>query len=87
MELNLNYIKNAAAQGSASGSVHAQFGLKRSFLKNRMSARLTIVDPFSERNVTSITQGPNFYQESFSVQKTRNFMVGLSYRFTKITGK
>lgn len=87
MELNLNYIKNAAAQGSANGSVHTQFGLKTNFLKNKMSARITITDPFSERNITSITEGPNFYQESFSVQKTRNFMAGLSYRFTKVNGK
>ena len=85
MELNVNYIKNTAAQGSANGSVQTQFGFKRNFLKNKMSARVTIIDPFSQRNINSITEGPNFYQESFSIQRTRNFMAGLSYRFTKIS--
>ena len=86
MELNLNYIKSAAAQGSVNGSVQTQFGLKRNFLKNKMSARITIIDPFNERNINSVTEGLNFYQESFSVQRTRNFMAGLSYRFTRISG-
>jgi len=84
MELNLNYLRNAAAQGSTNGSVQTQFGLKRSFLKNAMSAHISIIDPFGQRNINSINEGANFYQESFSVQRTRNFMAGLSYRFTKI---
>ena len=84
MELNLNYIRNAAAQGSVNGSIQTQFAMKRNFLNNKMSLRITVVDPFSQRNINSVTEGPNFYQESFSVQRTRNFMAGLSYRFTKI---
>jgi hypothetical protein len=53
--------------------------------KNKIGLRVTAVDPFTQRNNTSLTQGPNFYQESFSVQKTRNFLLSISYRFTKIT--
>ncbi|NEU06879.1 TonB-dependent receptor [Flavihumibacter sp. R14] len=84
MEINLNYLKNAVAQGSLSGSVQTQFGLKKNFLKNKMSARITFVDPFSQRNSSSITEGLNFYQESFSVQRTRNFMMAMTYRFSRI---
>ncbi|WP_154287421.1 outer membrane beta-barrel protein [Pedobacter puniceum] len=86
MEANLNYIRNVSAQGIVNGYLESQFGFKRNFLKNRMSARVTMVDPFSERNFSSITQGQTFFQESFSLQRTRNFMAALSYRFTKING-
>jgi hypothetical protein len=49
-----------------------------------MGFRFTAVDPFTQRNTTTILEGPNFYQESYSVRKTRNFLVSLSYRFTKL---
>ena len=50
-----------------------------------MSARITMIDAFRQQSINSITEGPNFYQESYSMQKTRNFMAGLSYRFTQIS--
>lgn len=87
VELNVDYIKNTAAQGVSKGTVQTQFGLKRNIFKNKFSVRLTAVDPFTERNLSSITEGPNFYQESFIVRKTRNFMFALSYRFTQIESK
>ncbi len=86
-EANLNYFKNTAAQGTSNGSIETQFGFKQNLLKNKIGLRLTAVDPFTQKNITSITEGPNFYQESYSVQQTRNFLVSLSYRFTKIDKK
>lgn len=86
-EANLNYFRNTAAQGVSSGSVETQFGLRKNFYKNKIGLRFTAIDPFTQRNLTTITQGQNFYQESFSVQRTRNFMLALSYRFTKIDTK
>ena len=83
-EINLNYIKNTAAQGVTQGSVETQFGFRRNFYKNRIGLRITAIDPFTQRNLSTVTEGPNFYQESFSVQRTRNFLLALSYRFTKI---
>jgi outer membrane receptor protein involved in Fe transport len=83
-EANLNYIKNTAAQGVSRGSIETQFGFKQNFFKNKMGFRFTAVDPFTQRNTTTILEGPNFYQESYSVRKTRNFLVSLSYRFTKL---
>lgn len=85
-ELNIYYIKSTAAQGVSSGTVQTQFGVKRNLFKNKFSVRLTAVDPFTERNLTSVTEGPNFYQESFNMRKTRNFLISASYRFTKIEG-
>lgn len=87
MEANLNYIKNTAAQGVSNGSVETQFGMRKNFMKNKIGLRLTAIDPFTQRNFTSVTEGPNFYQESYSLRKTRNFLVSLSYRFTKIEKK
>lgn len=85
-ELNIYYTKNTAAQGVSSGTVETQFGLKQNLLKNKFSVRVTAVDPFKQRSITSITEGPNFYQESFVTRRTRNFLFSLSYRFTKIEG-
>lgn len=84
-EANLNYNRNVAAQGNSNGSVETQFGIRQNMFKNKIGLRVTAVDPFTQRNNTSLTEGPNFYQESFSVQKTRNFLLSISYRFTKIT--
>nr|WP_294896463.1 outer membrane beta-barrel family protein [uncultured Pedobacter sp.] len=83
-ELNIYYVKNTAAQGVSSGTVQTQFGFKRNLFKNKFSLRVTAVDPFTERNITSITEGPNFYQESFITKRTRDFLIAVSYRFTKI---
>lgn len=85
IEANLNYLKNTVAQGMEKGSVETQFGYKKNFLKNKMSAKIAVIDPFAQKSSTAITQGPSFYQERFSWQKTRNFMASLSYRFTQIT--
>ncbi len=86
-ELNIFYVKNTAAQGTSSGTVQTQFGVKRNILKNKFSLRFTAIDPFTQRNISSITEGPNFYQESSNIRKTRNFLFALSYRFTKIESK
>ncbi|MBK0384119.1 TonB-dependent receptor [Pedobacter sp. SD-b] len=86
-EANINYFKSTAAQGTSNGSVETQFGFKQNLFKNKIGLRLTAVDPFSQKNITSITEGPNFYQESYSIQRTRNFLLSLSYRFTKIDKK
>jgi hypothetical protein len=83
-EANLNYNRNVAAQGTSNGSVETQFGIRQNMFKNKIGLRVTAVDPFTQRNNTSITEGPNFYQASFSVQRTRNVLLSLSYRFTKI---
>ena len=85
VEANLNYNRNVAAQGTSVGSVQTQFGVRQNMFKNKIGLRITAEDPFTQQNNTSITEGPNFYQESFSVQRTRNFLLSLSYRFTKIS--
>ncbi|WP_442796151.1 TonB-dependent receptor domain-containing protein [Pelobium manganitolerans] len=86
-ELNIYYLKSTAAQGVSSGTVQTQFGVKRNMLKNKIAVRVTAVDPFTERSLTTITEGPNFYQESLNMRKTRNFLLSLSYRFTNIESK
>lgn len=83
-EVNINYSKNTAAQGYSNGSIETQFGFRKNFYKNKMSVRFSMVDPFTQRNITSVLEGPNFYQEIYSERRTRNFELSLSYRFTKI---
>ncbi len=83
-ELNVTYLRNTAAQGVSSGTIQTQFGVRRNFIKNKMGVRFSAVDPFSQNNVTSITEGANFYQEAFVTRRTRNFLLALTYRLTKI---
>lgn len=87
VEANLVYNRNTAAQGISNGTIQTQFGVKRNLLKNKVGLRFTAIDPFSQNNTTSVTEGPNFYQESFIIRRTRNFLLALSYRFTKIEAK
>ncbi len=83
-EGNLNFIRNTEAQGVTRGSVGTQFGFRQNMFKNKMGLRLTAIDPFNQKNNTITTEGINFYQQSFLLQRTRNFTFSLSYRFTKI---
>lgn len=87
VEGNLIYFKNTAAQGVSDGTIQTQFGIKRNMFKNKLGLRVTATDPFKQNNTTSITEGPNFYQESYITRKTRNFLLALTYRFTKIESK
>lgn len=83
-EANVNYANNVNAQGRTKGSVTSSMAARKTFLKNRLSARVTISDPFGSRNNTLFSEGVNFRLQSYSTSNTSNVTMSLNYRFTKI---
>lgn len=83
-EANVNYANNVNAQGRTKGSVTSSMAARKTFLKNRLSARITVSDPFGSRNNTLFSEGVNFRLQSYSTSNTSNVTMSLNYRFTKI---
>lgn len=83
-EANVNYANNVNAQGRTKGSVTSSMAARKTFLKNRLSARVTVSDPFGSRNNVLFSEGVNFKLQSYSTSNTSNVTMSLNYRFTKI---
>ena len=83
-ESNVNYANNINAQGRNKGSIASSFGLRKSFFKNTLSARINTNDPFGRRNNDSFNQGINFISQSYSTNNSSNVSFSLNYRFTKV---
>ncbi|MES2279492.1 MAG: outer membrane beta-barrel family protein [Bacteroidota bacterium] len=83
-EGNMNYYSNSSAQGRNSGSVSTSFGMRKVLMTNKLKLRIMAVNPFSNSNNITYTDGINFTRESFSSTRTRNFSMTVSYNFTKV---
>lgn len=83
-ESNVNYANNINAQGRNKGSIASSFGVRKSFFKNTLSARINTNDPFGRRNNDSFNQGINFISQSYSTNNSSNVSFSLNYRFTKV---
>ncbi|MNT79836.1 hypothetical protein D3C72_2192190 [compost metagenome] len=83
-EANVNYANNVNAQGRTKGSVTSSMAARKTFLKNRLSTRITISDPFGRRNDMLYSEGVNFNLQSFTTRNTSNVTMSVNYRFTKI---
>lgn len=84
LEGSLNYANNLVAQGRNRSSISSSMGYRQNFFKNKLSARVSAVDPFRGKHSYSFNEGTNFYAESFSENNTNNFNFNISYRFSKI---
>lgn len=83
-ESNVNYANNVNAQGRTKGSITTSMAARKTFLKNRLSTRITISDPFGSRNNMLYSEGVNFKLQNFSTRNTSNVTMSINYRFTKI---
>ncbi|MFA4867237.1 MAG: outer membrane beta-barrel protein [Pedobacter sp.] len=83
-EANVNYANNVNAQGRTKGSITTSMAARKTFLKNRLSTRITISDPFGRRNDMLYSEGLNFNLQSFTTRNTSNVTMSVNYRFTKI---
>lgn len=83
-ETNVNYANNVNAQGRTKGSITTSMAARKTFLKNRLSTRITISDPFGRRNDMLYSEGLNFNLQSFTTRNTSNVTMSVNYRFTKI---
>ncbi|MEQ7798504.1 outer membrane beta-barrel protein [Pedobacter sp. ASV1-7] len=83
-ETNVNYVNNVNAQGRTKGSITSSMAARKTFLKNRLSARIIVSDPFGSRNNRLFSEGVNFKLQSLSTHNTSNVTMSVNYRFTKI---
>jgi hypothetical protein len=83
-ETNVNYVNNVNAQGRTKGSITSSMAARKTFLKNRLSTRIIVSDPFGSRNNRLFSEGVNFKLQSFSTHNTSNVTMSVNYRFTKI---
>lgn len=83
-EGNLNYYSNTSAQGRNSGSVSTSFGLRKILMNNKVRLRIMATNPFGNTNSFTYTDGDNFSKVNYSLQRTRNFSMSISYNFTKV---
>ncbi|MFD1632108.1 outer membrane beta-barrel protein [Pseudopedobacter beijingensis] len=86
LEGQLNYYSNALAQGKNSSSVTTSFGLRKTFLKNRLNARVAAFDPFKNRNLNEIVDvltntGGSYHQERNVLYNSTNYSFTIGYRF------
>lgn len=83
-EASLNYNNDVNAQGRNTGSINTSFGLRKSFLKNNLIARISANDPFRARHTSTYNEGLNFYAQSYGISNTNNVTFALTWRFTRI---
>ncbi|MDR1610774.1 MAG: TonB-dependent receptor family protein [Candidatus Symbiothrix sp.] len=74
-------------QDGAYYSFHS-LGLRKSFLKDRLTVQFSASNPFKERySRTTKTWTETYYQESVNVWRQREFRIGISYRFGEMTAQ
>ncbi|WP_353136445.1 TonB-dependent receptor [Pseudopedobacter sp.] len=86
LEGQLNYYTNALAQGKNSASLTTNFGFRKTFFRNKLSARFAVSDPFADRNFFESSDvltntGGRYYQERNVLSKTKNYTFTVGYRF------
>ncbi|SFC45223.1 Outer membrane receptor proteins, mostly Fe transport [Parapedobacter composti] len=85
-ECRITYTDRMLSQGRRRSTATADFGVRKAFLNNRLLVRLMATDPFTDQNtmeyIDGITaSGATYFQENDRVLRTRNYRLGLSYRF------
>lgn len=83
-EASLSYNNSVNAQGRNKGSVNTSFGLRKSFLRNNLIARISANDPFRAGHTSTYSEGLNFYSQSYGVSNSNNVTFSLTWRFTRI---
>jgi ferric enterobactin receptor len=86
-EGNARYNSYADPQGRSRSNVAMNIGVQRKFFNRRLSVSFNIIDPFSAQQYATYTYGTNYFLESHSQARTRNFRVAVSYQLNKVVQK
>jgi len=82
MQLNARYNSPVvSSQGEREGFFTTDLSLRQELFGRLLSATLQIRDIFSTSKYNSISEGPNFYFESFRKREAPVVMLNLSFRF------
>lgn len=89
LSANLSVDRIANPQGAVRSTVATVIGGQYRLLKRRMSVALNLTDPFFQQRHRSVTEGARFRTEGYSLTRTRNVRLTVSYSFNsqKATGK
>lgn len=75
--VNINRFANP--QGFANWNAAIQLALQRKLLKKKLFVTATVVDPIINQRRTTITYGPNFFLEGFTLTRTQNYRLTVAY--------
>ena len=76
------------AQGSVAQSYGIDLGLKANFLKKKLSLSFSVRDILNSRHRgVNVTEGINFYQESYNNSNGRSYRLTLTYNFGDMKSK
>ncbi len=79
---SFTFNRFANPQGYARWSWSMNLGVQEKFLNKKLTVTANIIDPFVQET-RNYTYGTNFYLQSFSTAKTRNFRLSVAYNFNK----
>jgi Outer membrane protein beta-barrel family/Carboxypeptidase regulatory-like domain len=81
--MSITYNRFANPQGTVRSTLSMNMGVQQKFFKKKMVLSVSVIDPFRQQQNKFFTYASNFYLESYSTTKTKNFRVALSYLFSK----
>lgn len=83
-EVSMNYSKATTGQGIGFENFSHSLAVNYNMLNNRLGLNFKAIDPFRQaRSVTEYT-GPNFSIYTQTAQRSRNFALTLSWRFSRV---
>ena len=86
VQVQANYSSpKILAQGEISAMYFGDFSIKKKVLKKKGSVSLKLTDVLNTREYNFITEGINFYQESYRKRQSRILWLGFSYNFGQYT--
>lgn len=78
-DASARYNAFADPQGRSRSNLSTQFGAQYKMLNRRLILAAAAIDPFTRQEITSVSQGPNFYINSYRTAITRNFRLAASW--------
>ncbi|MFM7645082.1 MAG: outer membrane beta-barrel protein [Sphingomonadales bacterium] len=69
----------ANPQGFANWTTAIQMALQRKLVMKKLLITATVVDPIINQRRKSLTYGPNFFLESFTLTRTQNYRLTIAY--------
>ncbi|HYH14807.1 MAG TPA: outer membrane beta-barrel protein, partial [Flavisolibacter sp.] len=81
---SFTFNRFASPQGSSRSSLSMNLGFQGKFLEKKLTATLSIIDPFRQQQNRSFTYGKNFTIESFNSTRSRNIRLTVGYILNKV---
>jgi hypothetical protein len=78
-DASVRYNAFADPQGRSRSNISSQMGAQYKMLNRRLILAAAAIDPFTRQQITSVSQGPNFYIDSYRTAITRNFRLSASW--------